>query len=59
MMMKNVMNISIINRHKLPSQKVNLNISNSPLPRKTYISGHFHLKSLINPENCVCNQLIF
>lgn len=33
----------------------NLDILISPIPRKTYISGHFHLKTTINTKILMYN----
>jgi hypothetical protein len=50
------------NRQKIPSWKVdivqNLGLQNTAVPRKTHISGHFHLKHPIITENNLCNKLI-
>lgn len=60
-----IKNIDILtdNRQKIPSWKVdivqNLALQNIALPRKTHISGHFHLKTIIISENRLCNELIF
>lgn len=61
--MTNIVEILTNNRQKIPSWKVdivqNLALLNIALPRKTYISGHFHLKTAINSENHISNRLIF
>jgi len=48
---------------KIPFWKVdivqNLAVLTHALPRKTYISGHFHLKTVNNPENHLSKSLIF
>ena len=52
-----------IHREKIPSWKVdivqNLVVVTHIEPRKTYISGHFHLKTPINSENRLSKSLIF
>ena len=61
--MTNIKNILNINRQKIPCLKddivQNLGAQILTLPRKTYISGHFHLKCLIITENNLSNVLIF
>jgi hypothetical protein len=61
--MNNIIKISTDNLRKIPSWKVDivqtLVVLTHILPRKTQISGHFHLKTLIIPENQTCNSLIF
>ena len=61
--MNNNIEISTYETRKIPSWKVdivqNLVVLTHILPRKTQISGHFHLKPLINEENQAHNSLIF
>jgi hypothetical protein len=61
--MNNKIKISTDNLKKIPSLKVdivqNLVVLTHILPRKTQISGHFHLKTLIIVENQTSNSLIF
>ena len=60
--MTNIVEILTNNRQKIPSWKVdivqNLALQNIALPRKTHISGHFHLKTIIKSENQLSNKLI-
>ena len=37
----------------------NLDVLSSLIPRKTYISGHFHLIQVNFIKNMACKQLIF
>jgi hypothetical protein len=50
-------------RQKIPSWKVDigriLTLTNTPKPRKTQISGHFRLKTVIIFNFYVFNHLIF
>jgi hypothetical protein len=52
----------LTNKQKIPSWKVdivqNLALLNIAIPRKTHISGHFHLNTTKNEENYPCNYLI-
>jgi len=61
--MNNNIKISIDNLRKIPSLKVdivqNLVVLTHILPRKTQISGHFHLNTLIIAGNQTSNSLIF
>ena len=61
--MNNNIEISTYETRKIPSWKVdivqNLVVLTHILPRKTQISGHFHLKTLIIVENQTSNSLIF
>ena len=61
--MNNNIEISTCILRKIPSWKVdivqNLVILTHILPRKTQISGYFHLKYLIIAENEASNSLIF
>jgi hypothetical protein len=61
--MNNITKISTDNLRKIPSWKVdivqNLDVLTHTLPRKTQISGHFHLKTLIIAENQASKSLIF
>lgn len=61
--MANIIDILTNNRQKIPSWKTdvgrNLVLLNSIIPRKTHISGNFHLKTIINSENRLYNGLIF
>jgi hypothetical protein len=60
--MNNNIEISTCILRKIPSWKVdivqNLVVLTHILPRKTQISGHFHLKTLIITENQASNTLI-
>ena len=62
-MMNIYLNISSIVKQKIPSWKTdigrNLVLLKHPIPRKTHISGHFHLKTIINLENNLGKRLIF
>jgi hypothetical protein len=55
--------ISTVSRQKIPSRKVdivqNLALQDFATPRKTHISGHFHLITPINIENQAPKSLIF
>lgn len=61
--MNNNIEILTTEIRKIPSWKVdivqNLVVLTHTLPRKTYISGHFRLKTINNPENYTFNSLIF
>ena len=61
--MNNIIKISTYIARKIPFWKVdivqNLVVQTHVLPRKTQISGHFHLKTSINGENQSSNSLIF
>jgi hypothetical protein len=61
--MENIKKILIVDRQKIPSWKddivQNLAMQTFALPRKTHISGHFHLKYPIITENNFRNKLIF
>ena len=61
--MENIKKILIVDRQKIPSWKddivQNLAMQTFALPRKTHISGHFHLNTIKNREFCPCNRLIF
>lgn len=61
--MCNIVEILSICRQKIPSWKVdivqNLVTLDALKPRKTHISGHFHLKTPIITEFSLCNTLIF
>jgi hypothetical protein len=47
-----------INSRKVDTVQ-NLDVLSSPIPRKTHISGHFHLIQVKFIKNKVCKQLIF
>ena len=61
--MYNTIEILTNYRQKIPSWKVdivqNLVMLSALKPRKTHISGHFHLKTPIITEFRLCNTLIF
>lgn len=61
--MNNIIQILSIFKQKIPSCKVdigrNLLLLNHNIPRKTNISGHFHLKTRINANFLFAKLLIF
>ena len=61
--MTNIIKILTTHRQKIPSWKVDigpiLDLSKTPNPRKTQISGHFRLMTVIIFNFYVFNPLIF
>jgi hypothetical protein len=61
--MNNVTKILNTYKEKIPSWKVdivqNFDVLISPIPRKTYISGHFRLIPVKNLQNFTGKQLIY
>jgi hypothetical protein len=61
--MNNIIQILNVFKQKIPSWKTdigrNLLLLNHNIPRKTDISGHFHLKTRINANFLFIKSLIF
>ena len=56
---KNILSNFIYTHWNVNDTARNLDVVSSPIPRKTHISGHFHLMQVNFSKNFACKQLIF